>query len=523
MNKNNLLLFKLLLKNDFTKIIIWLVSIIGINLMTAYLYPTMYETEEAIINYANVMVNPAMRGLVGGMYPTEAFNLAIIFSQEMFLFTAIAIAVMNIYFSVKFVKVAEEDGVIELVNSKSVSRFSYLSSSIFLLILLNFIIFITLAIGLIIIDIPGSTPRGAVIYGFSLSIIGLVFSGIGFVSSKLFNNSSSAYTFSYLILLISYIIRAIGDVVEDTINLFSPLGWLTKVQVFYNNNLIYILLLFILSIILYLTSFYLFKRVDYGSGIYNSNYGKQSASKLLNTSFGLIFRLEKIQISVWIFSLFVLTAAFGAIFEEFQVFLEMDIIKQFFGGATANFSETIIIYIIKIISLFALIPSLVIVLKLTKEESKAYLDNIYSRKYSRIRYFINHIIFAIILSIIIQLIIMVGAYVTGGEFILSVMSFSRYFEISLSYLPAVWIVLALGSLLISLGKTSVKYIWIYFGFLFIGLYLEEILKLPKWLMNLSSFYHISTTESNLLNSIIMILLSIVIFSFSLVLYKKRDI
>lgn len=523
MNKNNLLLFKLLVKNDFYKIIIWLVSIIGITLMTAYLYPSMYETQESIQSYANISMNPAMKGLIGGSYPVEAFNHAVIFSQEMLLFTAIAIAVMNIYFSIKFTKVAEEDGIIELVNSKPVSRFSYLTSSIILTLLLNFIIFITIAVGLIIIDIPGSTIISSITYGLILSLIGIVFSGIGFISSKLYNNSSSSFTFSYLMLLIFYIIRAVGDVVEDTVSLFSPLGWLTKVQVFYNNNLIYILLLFLFSIILYIISFYLFKKVDYASGIYNSNYGKPSASPFLKSSFGLIFRLEKIQIFVWTFSLFILTAAFGAVFDEFEVFLEMDIIKQFFGNNTTNFSETIITYIIKIIALFGLIPSLVIILKLTKEESKAYLDNIYSRNYSRIKYFINHILFAIFISVVMQIIIMLGIYVTGGEFILSVMSFSKLLEIILSYLPAIWIVLSLATLLISLGKTYTKYIWIYFGFLFIGLYLEEILKLPKWLMNLSSFYHVNTTGSNILSSSIMIIISVILFSVSLLIYKKRDI
>lgn len=523
MKKINLLLYKLIIKNDFKKILIWLISIVGITLVSADLYPSLYETEEAILNYANIMINPAMKGLLGSAYPIDAFNHTVIFSQELLLFTLIAVAVMNIYFSIKFTKVSEEAGLIEIITSKPVNRFTYLTSSLVVIIGINLIIFLSVSIGLIIINIPSSTTLGAIIYGLILALGGLFFALVGFVATKLFNTASAAYNFSYLILLVSYLIRAIGDVGDNFISLISPLGLLLNVQVFYKNNLIYITIILLLIIILFALSLYLYKNIDFGSGIYNSSKGRTKASKFSKNSFGLIFRLEKIQILVWTVSLFILTAAFGAIFKEFEAFYEIEIVKQFLGSNTANYSEVIIIYILKIITLFSLIPALFIILKLTKEEANSFLDNIYSRLYSRIKYFLKHIIFAFLFSIIIQLIIVLGMWITGREFILEVMSFSKLIQTGLSFIPAIWLIFSLACILYSIGIKYSKIIWVYIAFIFVALYLENVLKLPKAIMYFSSFYHIDPLETNILTSTIMIICSMILIVSSLFIYKNRNL
>lgn len=525
--KENKLLFKIILKNDYKTILFWLLTIIGISLVTASVYPQLYEDSQAIANYAVIMRNPAMNALLGaGGYKQDSFTHATIFSAEMLMFTAITVAIMNISFVHKFLKVPEESNLIEIINSKPVNRYSYLNTVYTIIILINLCIFVFLSLGLIIINIPGSTIKGSIFYGLSLTLVGLMFSSIAIIATKLFNDSSTSSVFSYLCLIIAYIIRALTDASNPNLSYLSPLGWLTKVLVFQDNKVLPILLLLILSIILYIIGFYSYKKTDNSSSLFIKRKVKNKASRLLKNDFGLIFRLERIQILVWITTLFFLTTAFGAIFEQFESFFEMEIIRQILGGKTEDLSKNLIFYIIKIISLFGIIPPLLIILKISKEESKRYLDNIYSRNTTRIRYIVPHILFALLLSLFIQVIIFFGVYIAGGDYVLNLMSLSALFIHCLSYLPAIWIILSLAVLFFSFGNKHSKYIWIYFSFIFISVYLEnilnELMKNPKIILNLSSFYHVGN-KINYISSLLMIFISLIGFLVGINLYKKRNI
>ena len=197
-------ILKLLIKNDYKKMLIWIGSIFTLILFTSIAYPTVYETEQDIASFALIVANPAMKGLLGDIYPNATYNHALIFSQEILMMSAIFVAVMNVYFSVRFTRVFEDDGVIEIINSKPVERYTFLTSSIILILLMNLVLFILNTFGLVLADLNGATLKGNILYGLALFAIGLVYSGIGLLSSKLFNTASTSYTFSYLCLLIFY-------------------------------------------------------------------------------------------------------------------------------------------------------------------------------------------------------------------------------------------------------------------------------------------------------------------------------
>jgi len=515
-------ILKLLIKNDYKKMLIWIGSIFTLILFTSIAYPTVYETEQDIASFALIVANPAMKGLLGDIYPNATYNHALIFSQEILMMSAIFVAVMNVYFSVRFTRVFEDDGVIEIINSKPVERYTFLTSSIILILLMNLVLFILNTFGLVLADLNGATLKGNILYGLALFAIGLVYSGIGLLSSKLFNTASTSYTFSYLCLLIFYIVRAIGDVSIDQLTYFSPLGWVTKTQVFYKDNYLYIVFMLLLASILYFGSFYLFKKVDYGSGIFNLNKGKSNANKLLKTNIGLIINLQKVQVLVWALSIFLLTAAFGGIFHEFESFLEIELVKQFFGDNIVDFSSTIIYYIIKVVSIFGIIPALNIIFKLAKEEKTNSIENVYTRN-SRSRYVLAHLITSFLTAFFMQVVILLGAFSTGSKFILDNMSFIDYLLANLIFLPAIWLVISFAVLLLGIGREHIKYTWFYFGFIFVAFYLEEILKLPKFIMSLSTIYHVDPSDINYLAAIIMVILSIVLSAVGIKLYKKRNL
>src|SRR5690554_5005166 len=82
-------ILKLLIKNDYKKMFIWIGSIFTLILFTSIAYPTVYETEQDIASFALIVANPAMKGLLGDIYPNATYNHALIFSQEILMMSTI--------------------------------------------------------------------------------------------------------------------------------------------------------------------------------------------------------------------------------------------------------------------------------------------------------------------------------------------------------------------------------------------------------------------------------------------------
>src|SRR5690625_4195554 len=92
------MVLSLLFKQLRWKLLIWLSSIIEINLIVAAFYPTLYDDEASRLAAAMTMENPAMVAMLGPGYDTEAYiaSSGPFFANEMLLFTAIAVAIMTI-------------------------------------------------------------------------------------------------------------------------------------------------------------------------------------------------------------------------------------------------------------------------------------------------------------------------------------------------------------------------------------------------------------------------------------------
>jgi ABC-2 type transport system permease protein len=84
----------------------------------------------------------------------------------------------------------------------------------------------------VVLGAPGvPTWRGS-LYAMSLGALAYCFAGIAAVAAQLVRHTRGVYAVGFVLLLVSYLLRGIGDATDIWITWLSPLGWTEKVDAF---------------------------------------------------------------------------------------------------------------------------------------------------------------------------------------------------------------------------------------------------------------------------------------------------
>ncbi|MCB5050640.1 hypothetical protein LGW56_09025, partial [Streptococcus mutans] len=241
-----------LIKRDGKYLLIYLVTLCFLILSQALSFANLYASATKRAAGAITMNNPAMIAISGPVYKTsKGFSLGALMSNQTLLYTAVIIAVVNIIFVTRNTRSDEESSRIELLKSLPIGRLTNYIATILITLLLNFLTFIILGIGLNALDIKSMDLNGSMLYGLILAATGLFFSSLTTLLSNFFIYTKNVYGVSFLFLGLSYVVRAIGDLNKNDITLFSPLGWVVRSRVYTKNNWSFSVLLIVLSIILF--------------------------------------------------------------------------------------------------------------------------------------------------------------------------------------------------------------------------------------------------------------------------------
>ena len=518
----------LLFKQNGLKISLWLFGLIGVSLATVTAYTTIYTSEKEIFEFGLTMQNPAMVAMLGKAYQVETFNLGAVFASEMLLFSAIAVSVMNILLVTSSTRMDEEEGRLELIRALPVGRLSYLLAGIILMVIVNSVLFIFLSIGLGSFMHESFNLESVMLYSGVLASTGLFFAGVAAVAAQLTATTRGALGISFGGMITAYTVRAVGDVSNEGLSLISPLGWTVRTKVFVDNQWWPIIFLVFGAATLLVSAFYLNHKRDINAGLLPDKKGKRYASHFLKSRFGLTWRLEKGTILSWAIGIFLMSAAFGSILGDLEAyFSDFELVQKVLpDGSTASMIEQFITLLIGIMSVFAAIPTVSILLKLKKEERMGRTENFYSRAVSRSEIMGSYYIVAFLTGILTQILIGIGLYVSASQVIEKTIGLGSVLASVLAYVPAIWVVIGLTTLLVGVFPKWAGFVWVYMFFAMLVIYLGNLLEFPEWLNRLSAFYHVSLLPNEEVNWLSLSLLSIVgtVLSVSGFLgYNKRDI
>ncbi|MBP1917473.1 ABC-2 type transport system permease protein [Lederbergia galactosidilyticus] len=517
-------------KQQRFKILVWLIGLIGITLSVASAYPSIYNDEESRQAASLTMDNPVMVAMLGTGYEMEEYvnSVGAVFANEMLLFTAIAVAIMSILLVGRATRGDEEEGRIEMVRALSVGRLSSVSAIMIVIVSTNILLAILTGIGLASLGIEGVDLEGSLLYGSILGATGLLFASFTAVFAQVTETSRGTTMFSFMLLILAYLIRAIGDVSSEELSWISPLGWTVKTGVFVENDWWPVVLSCIVAIMFGVIAFYLHSIRDLGAGFIAARKGKTHASPFLQTSLGLALRLQRTNIIAWAIGLFILSSSFGAILGDLETYFAENEFMQAFIVIDSDYTmtEQFITLLMAIMSLISLVPAVMVILKVKGEETRNLTENYYTRAISRTRVLGSHFLLAVVVSFIMQSLVALGLWSVGEVVMDEAISFDTTFASAYVYLPAIWVVISLVIGLVGVVPKLTGLIWLYVVFCFVVVYLGDLFDFPEWMNNLSVFDYIPQIPIDNVNFMAMVVLILISFVLSIIGfsgYNRRDI
>ncbi|MEN1969534.1 ABC transporter permease [Lentibacillus sp. N15] len=486
--KKTAILFPIFFRQHRLRLLLWIVGLVLITCSVAYAYPEMYPDQAAKEAFAITMENPAMIAMLGIGYE-QYHEMGSLFAKEMLLFSAIAIAIMNSLLMSKLTRDDEENGILELVQSRSVGRLSYLTASFILMLLANCLLVILLTAGITALQIEGFDLSGSVLYGSLLGSFGILFGTLTAFFAHFVTSSRGASIFSFSALFFFYLLRAVGDAEFTFLSWMSPLGWLSRAYVFEENNWLPVGLLLISSIGFGIMAFILQAKRDIGDGLLPERAGSVHASAFLKTKVGLVMRLQRTMVIIWTASILLINIAFAFILGDLEIFFLENKAMQVFLTGEGNVMEQFIVLLMSIMALIITAAVISSFLRLRGEEKASRTELLFSRDVSRLQLLRAYLFPAITIAILLPILQAIVLWSIGSLNSENMMPLGDVMRASIVYIPAILLVLSFAVLLNGWLPKATSFVWLLIIYGFIVIYLGNILKLPSWMKKISIYEH----------------------------------
>lgn len=481
-----------ILRRDRIRIPIWIFAITAITIVVPPAFQEMYQTQQDRQAMAVTMENPAMVAMVGPGYGVENYTVGAMQANMMTLFMAITAGIMNIFLVARHTRKDEENGRIEMIRSLPVGRLSNLVAVLSVSLLVNLALALFNGIGLYALGIDSMGFHGSMLFGAILGITGFLFAAVTAFFCQLSGSNRGAQGYAFAFMGLSYLVRAGGDLGNESLSLISPLGLILRTRVYIDNIWYPLYVLLAASAVFILAALYLNAKRDLGEGLLPARPGRKSASIFLQGSMGLAVRLLSMTLLAWLAGVFIISAAYGSVLGDLESFLENnEMLKQAFTGTSEyTLTEQFMTLLMSIMSMLGCIPVLMAILKIRSEEKKNYLEHLMARAVPRWKILSDYLLIAFITSLLVQLLSALGLWGAGAVVMEVPVSFLNLLKSAGVYLPAMWLMIGVVILFIGIYPKAAGAVWIYLSYSFLTVYLGQILKFPEWMSRITPFGNI---------------------------------
>jgi len=563
---NTGLLTRFMLRRERVTSLLWILILGGTIIL---LVPGVYNAlpvgeREPIID---VLSMPAMVSMVGPAYAQDLSTFGALYTNFMMLFSALTAALMNVFLVIRLSRADEEKGRYEVLRSLPVGRLSNLAAAMLTALIVNVGLALFTGLGMYAAGAAmydaGMCLNGSLLWGATLGVTGLVFAAFTALFAQLTASSRTAMGYAFLALGVLFMLRAAGDMNPDMeiIALISPMGLLLRTQAYIANHWWPIFIMLGTTAVLTAIAFKLTSIRDIDQGIIPAKPGRAHGSILTKSAGGFAFKLSRTAIIVWMISLFVLGASYGAVLGTLDEFIasnemyqqlilgpfgiEIPPITDYFPleSAVLYLREAVAVFgftlpqlfsamINMIMGIFATVPAVLFVLKARAEETDTRAELVLAASVNRRKYLGSFALIAFVVALLVQLASSIGMFAVGADSMGSTAEFPLSFalQVGLNYVPAIWVKVGVAVLLVGMFPKATSLIWAYFAYTFVALFLGQGFGIfPDWALWLSPYAFVqqlplSPGESfNWIVPIVLTVIAMALTAIGLWKYGKRDI
>ncbi|RLV54997.1 hypothetical protein D9V41_12925 [Aeromicrobium phragmitis] len=520
-------LVRLGLRRDRVRLPVWIAAITASAAYYAAALDVAYPTIDELRAVVTFIQGPAGTLLTGPGYGLSDPSYPSVFAAVYGLYVLLAVAFMNVLLVVRHTRGDEESGRTELVRAGAVGALAPLAAVTVIAVAADVLLGLLVAVVLA----NGFPAGGAILFGASVTALGLAFAGVAAVIAQLTEHARAATGMASACVGAALVIRGAGDALAEhgsALSWFSPFAWAQQTRVFVDDRAWPLLLCLALAVLSIATAATLQARRDVGAGLLSSRPGRGEASAALSGPWTLALRLERSSLIAWTAGLTAAGVLYGALAESVQVsFADLpEDLLAILGGSSGRLLDGFLSVMAFFNATLASCYGIAAVHRLTSEEQSGRAELVLSTAVSRTTW-MGAAIVAALVGALVQL------FASGLGMALAVAAVlgdaSRVLDIvaaHLLFLPAVAVVIAVAGLGFAVRPRWANAAWVLAGYaIFMG-YFAPLFEPPRLALDLSPFEHVARMpleEPRIAPLLGLLAVAAVVVGAGLVRFRRRDL
>ncbi|MGV0811664.1 ABC transporter [Mycolicibacterium boenickei] len=511
-------LLRLALRRDRVRLSVWLAVL---TLMMVYA-PTAirlaYPGEEQRLSRVNLLKTPAGMMLGGPMFGGHETDLGVMMANELTLTLTIATSILAILTVIRHTRAEEENGSAELVLSSVVGRYARTAAALILVGGLNALLALTMTLAM---ASTGFAVVDTAAMCLGITGVAMVFGAIAAVTAQLWRQARTASGAAMAALAVAALVRGVGDVIDNSgsaLSWFSPIAWAQQMRPFVDLRWWPFGMLVVLAVGLMTLAAVLESRRQYDAGTIASA-GEKPDAPAITGPLRLHLALQRGQTIGWAVGLFAAGLVFGSMTKSL---LDAAKTNEVIGRVlTATGNDGVYTTMTQFLAAAATAYVASAVLRVRTDEQNGLGEPVLAGAVSRWRWLLGAVGCALAGAAVLMFCAGLGNGLGAGLTLGEPDTVVRLTLAALAYLPALAVVASIAALAVALRAPWIA--WLAVTFVITALYLGALLRLPRWLIDLSPVGR-TTVPSDFpaLALVVMLIAATVLAAVAGWIYRNRD-
>ncbi|KHO18451.1 ABC transporter permease [Mycolicibacterium setense] len=511
-------LLRLALRRDRVRLSVWLAVLTLMMVYAPNAIQLAYPGEEQRLARVNLLKTPAGMMLGGPMFGVNETDLGVMMANELTLTLTIATSILAILTVIRHTRAEEENGTAELVLSSVVGRYARTAAALILVGGLNAVLALTMTLAMASTGF-GILDTAAMCLG--ITGVAMVFGAVAAVTAQLWRQARTASGAAMAVLALAALVRGAGDVIDNSgsaLSWFSPIAWAQQMRPFVDLRWWPFGLLVVLTVALMAVAAVLERRRQYDAGTIASS-GEKPDAPTITGPLRLHVALQRGQTIGWATGLFVAGLVFGSMTKALLDAAETNELIARLLSTTGN--DGIYTTMTQFLAAAACAYVASAVLRVYTDEQNGLGEPVLAGAVSRWRWLLGAVCCAVAGAAILMFCAGLGNGLGAGLTLGEPGTIIRLTLAALAYLPALAVVGSIAALAVALRAPWIA--WLAVTFVITTLYLGALLRLPRWLLDLSPVGQTTVPSSFPATAlVVMIVAATVLAAVAGWIYRNRD-
>ncbi|MFG1931160.1 ABC transporter permease [Mycobacterium sp. NPDC048908] len=473
-------LLRLALRRDRIRLSVWVAVLTLMMVYAPNAIKLAYPEEAQRLARVNLLKTPAGMMLGGPMFGGNETDLGVMMANELMLTLIVTASILAITTVIRHTRAEEENGSAELVLSSVVGRHARTYAALILVGGVNAVLAVTMTLAM---ASTGFRVVDTAAMCLGITGVAMVFGAAAAVTAQLWRQARAATGAAMGALAAAALVRGIGDVINNSgsaLSWFSPIAWAQQMRPFVDLRWWPFALLVALALALMTLAAWLESRRQYDDGVMPST-GEKPNARPIRGVLGLHLTLQRGQAVGWTVGLFLAGLAFGSMTKSLLDAAKDNELLARVLAAQGN--DGVYTTMTQFLAAAATAYVVSAVLRVYSDEQSGLGEAVLAGAVSRWRWLLTTVAAALIGSVVLMFFAGLGNGLGAGLTLGEPATIARLTLAGLAYVPAMAVIAGVAALAVAVRSTWIG--WLAVTFVVTSLYLGALLRLPRWLIDLS--------------------------------------